>query len=58
MLAMFYSNNVNNKSNEIAYQIGLYKGFETIKKEFDPKNSKKIETIIIESIDNELRNKN
>ena len=41
---------------ETAYQVGLYKGFEEVKK-IAPKEADKIQKIIISNIDNELKSK-
>ena len=44
------------KDKETAYQVGLYKGFEEVKK-IAPKEADKIQKIIISNIDNELKSK-
>lgn len=54
MLTIIYIISINNKNQEKAYQMGLFKSFQIIEKEFDQKSSKKIESIIIDSIDKEL----
>lgn len=40
---------------EEAYQMGLFKGFEQVKKTLPTKDADKVQTIIIEAIDNELK---
>lgn len=54
MLTIIYIISINNKNQERAYQMGLFKAFQVIGQEFDQKSSKKIESIIIDSIDKEL----
>ena len=43
------------KEREYAYQIGLLKGFEKVKKILPSKDAEKVEFLVIEAIDNELK---
>lgn len=49
--------NNGNKSMEVLYQKGLIEGFQKTRKELSTKDADKVEKIIIESIDNQLKNK-
>lgn len=44
-----------NNNKESSYQLGLFKGFEAVKKMLPAEQSSKVESIIIDAIDKELR---
>ncbi|WP_439295199.1 hypothetical protein [Lonepinella sp. BR2882] len=46
---------VNKTSREDAYQMGLYKGFDEVKKTLPPKDAEKVQKIIVDRIDYELK---
>ncbi|WP_317486340.1 hypothetical protein [Exercitatus varius] len=54
-LTLFTVHKSTSNSKEVAYQMGLFKGFEQVRKTFSPKDAERVQSIVIESIDNELK---
>lgn len=50
-----FSVNTGKETKETAYQIGLFNGFQQVRKVLPPKEADKVERIVIEAIDKELK---